>query len=160
MERLKAVPDDFNPRPPHRGRLARFLLSEFQLKFQPTPPAQGATDQAEAAKTAAEISTHAPRTGGDGVDPGRKLLVSNFNPRPPHRGRQSRFIRRFSVFRFQPTPPAQGATLQRLRPPKALIISTHAPRTGGDSPYKGFCLFRDISTHAPRTGGDPFSSRK
>ena len=33
------------------------------------------------------ISTHAPHTGGDMIEPSYRLVMGNFNPRPPHGGR-------------------------------------------------------------------------
>ncbi len=85
-------------------------------RFQPTPPARGATG--EAAFTAS--------------------VLMDFNPRPPCGGR----------------PAPQGHVLLKG------VISTHAPRAGGD-----FCAHKvlkrgvNISTHAPRAGGDVLRQR-
>ena len=80
--------NNFNPRPPHRGR--RIVL------FGAAPGNR--------------ISTHAPRTGGDARMFPPVPRASNFNPRPPHRGRRWVSIYKRRVVQFQPTPPAQGAT--------------------------------------------------
>ena len=124
--------------------------------FQPTLPARGAT-QSITVTIAVEIhiSTHAPRTGSDSgsfaafcaflnFNPrsphGERLslaiiasqVASNFNPRSPHGERRRKSVRRGRRLRFQPTLPARGATRQRVTPPNAKGISTHAPRTGSD----------------------------
>ena len=60
--------------------------------------------------------------------------------------------------KFQPTPPAQGATKRAETRERTTMISTHAPRTGGDAAFPpGEDREDGISTHAPRTGGDPSS---
>ena len=173
-----------------------------EIRFQPTPPAQGATLAGSPYYPQRGISTHAPRTGGDNpilpsmleqtdFNPrpphrGRHLravthqgVEIHFNPRPPHRGRQGALADALRPGEFQPTPPAQGATVHDGACGIHGIISTHAPRTGGDGhgtdspmtrsnfnprpPHRGRLISREwrymdyqISTHAPRTGGDRF----
>ena len=60
--------------------------------FQPTPPAQGATVPSCPRSGGKEISTHAPRAGGD--------IAYHFPAA--------------CATIFQPTPPAQGATSEVL----------------------------------------------
>ena len=113
--------------------MAGCKLEMSKKRFQPTPPAQGATEKAAPRGGWEGISTHAPRTGGDiRVEPlinpldyfnprpphrGRRdfpvaghIVSHDFNPRPPHRGRQISQTATRAATIFQPTPPAQGAT--------------------------------------------------
>ena len=125
---------DFNPRPPHRGR-PRSSQVGFRgiAKFQPTPPAQGATRHKCRRCYAETISTHAPRTGGDFFLTNPKWSNSTISTHAPRTG-------------------GDDTTPSRDFPRKP--ISTHAPRTGGDEDRAGSHHHRHISTHAPRTGGD------
>ena len=105
-------------------------------------------------------------------------VADDFNPRSPHGERQAVLIASTCCLVFQPTLPARGATEMEQeyiydandfnpRSPhgerpvprhvrvSAVLISTHAPRTGSD----GACSSTGgetnaISTHAPRTGSD------
>ena len=123
----------FNPRPPCGGRpLDRFLGLSLSL-FQSTPLVWGAT--------AAALS----RLGYDFY----------FNPRPPWGGRHHRRIPLPQAGQFQSTPPVWGATLSREAAEKALGISIHAPRVGGDGYTWAGLASAVISIHAPRVGGDP-----
>ena len=144
----------FNPRPPHRGRLKKSRWTMPLSVFQPTPPAQGATIPWPYNPAAYSISTHAPRTGGDGWKFRKISRNFYFNPRPPHRGRHILQVIFFWAVIFQPTPPAQGATGLAFRTVFCPLISTHAPRTGGDLMLAPWMQLTAISTHAPRTGGD------
>ena len=56
---------DFNPRSPHGERLRWWGRDGRRGGFQPTLPARGATSAAQNDLPAAQISTHAPRTGSD-----------------------------------------------------------------------------------------------
>ncbi len=57
---------NFNPRPPRRGRRAALAWLKLSVSFQPTPPAQGATNSTSGFDLSNQnISTHAPRAGGD-----------------------------------------------------------------------------------------------
>ena len=52
--------------------------------FQPTLPARGATLCYERPAITDWISTHAPRTGSDGLSLIFFFRLRNFNPRSPH----------------------------------------------------------------------------
>ena len=99
----------------------------------------------------------------------------NFNPRPPCGGRHGSEIRSRGRLRFQSTPPVWGATkaweasLRRgvfqSTPPvwgatgqlldvgDELVISIHAPRVGGDHPWRGGCFPRADFNPRPPCGG-------
>ena len=123
------------------------------------------------------ISTRAPRTEGDTFRRTQDTPSGHFNPRPPHGGRRvsSRLID--GTFPFQPAPPARRATVALPGGRRALVISTRAPRTEGDTasliwlmaswnfnprpPHGGRHPahreqpgYQQISTRAPRTEGD------
>ena len=144
----------FNPRPPRGERLIIVGNSSTSDTFQSTPPARGATPEAEALALARRISIHAPREGSDTksqyISPGlshfnprpprgerlyivtTKTSYRNFNPRPP-RGERLFGLWLFRLpWLFQSTPPARGATKLVLRMLPILSISIHAPREGSD----------------------------
>ena len=108
------------------------IRRDFQ--FQPTLPARGATLIHQNNNTLFSISTHAPRTGSDGIWSENVPMALNFNPRSPHGER-------------------------RVGIPSCNVdkkISTHAPRTGSDLLPLLLHWKKSISTHAPRTGSDLF----
>ena len=110
-----------------------FGVNTIGTGFQSTPPARGATSQADRLERGRHISIHAPREGGDinaaleknyrvisihapreGGDAPKianDILSTHFNPRPPRGGRL----------------PSQDTTI-----PTWSAISIHAPREGGD----------------------------
>ncbi len=100
----------FNPRSPHGERP---MFTETSLSY-------------------IVISTHAPRTGSDPVAPAPADKPAAFQPTLPARGATKRMSLRRSSCVFQPTLPARGATRVRDAPTRAVVISTHAPRTGSD----------------------------
>ena len=134
--------------------------------------------------SAQDISTHAPLAGRDRRSCSTSTpACANFNPRAPCGARHPRrsAARRSSGFQptrplrgatggaegnlkthsvFQPTRPLRGATGQRGGGNVAVLISTHAPLAGRDSPLLRHS-FGDagISTHAPLAGRDWFTSQ-
>ena len=85
------------------------------MAFQPTLPARGATS--------------VPRQGAP--------ICVHFNPRSPHGERPHKPGGGAATTRiFQPTLPARGATLICSTDNRTPLISTHAPRTGSDSPTR------------------------
>ncbi len=150
----------FQPTPPAQGatRMPPGMQRPAKI-FQPTPPAQGATGIGKDANAVGCISTHAPRTGGDHrarPPPFGPPEISTHAPRTG--GDPDGLLEDVKNHLFQPTPPAQGATCDHFgSSAHRLLISTHAPRTGGDLHDKtGREYPKAISTHAPRTGGDSF----
>ena len=125
---------DFNPRPPHGGRLVRRETARSgDIRFQPAPPARRATGS----------------RGSRPLEP-----TSYFNPRPPHGGRPSWMPVMVISTR---APRTEGDTEARDGRRDTLLISTRAPRTEGDEVrlnWWGSAHVADISTRAPRTEGD------
>ena len=125
------------------------------MKFQSTPPAQGATRGTV----------------------GHWFTSCCFNPRPPRRGRHEialevaavtfvsihapraggdlqPFGDRIGEGAFQSTPPAQGATRSPSSGSPRDEVSIHAPRAGGDKALLARQSIPVVSIHAPRAGGD------
>ena len=146
---------DFNPRPPHGGRLCIQTPAEWSLlisihalrmegdafqrppwgpgcNFNPRPPHGGRPDRSAAAASP-------PRY---------------FNPRPPHGGRRRRHGAAHDFWRFQSTPSAWRAT--PVAPSGAsgpVDISIHALRMEGDS--GGLAIghgLRDFNPRPPHGG--------
>ena len=128
----------FQPTPPRGGRLAERCGAAHIGLFQPTPPARGATMLCAAFSSSGRFQPTPPARGATGEAAFTASVLMDFNPRPPCGGR----------------PAPQGHVLLKG------VISTHAPRAGGD-----FCAHKvlkrgvNISTHAPRAGGDVLRQR-
>ena len=146
-------------------------------KFQPTLPARGATANCKPYGDCAEgISTHAPRTGSDGITTKnyfRRIIsthaprtgsdvvqlaivgrTSYFNPRSPHGERLLLLSRWKYCLRFQPTLPARGATRWTGLQLVCKIFQPTLPARGATREYAASVTETEISTHAPRTGSD------
>ena len=78
------IRQDFNPRSPHGERLQRDYHGAFDIVFQSTLPARGATADRILSNMRQIISIHAPRTGSDGSTQYRIAFSRYFNPRSPH----------------------------------------------------------------------------
>ena len=146
----------FNPRPPRGGRrLMSKSYTEGMCDFNPRPPRGGRLKLRQDRPIRVEISIHAPREGGDLVDPAgvHKGGISIHAPREGGDGVGALFG--VPQPDFNPRPPRGGRRwLGRTASRKA--ISIHAPREGGD-PCRFLTLPLEImiSIHAPREGGDP-----
>ena len=78
----------FNPRPPHRGRLGQYYLVPFKQKISTHAPRTGGDGLTATALTMAEIFQPTPPAQGATRPPPRvENVLNHFNPRPPHRGR-------------------------------------------------------------------------
>ena len=102
------------------------------------------------------ISTHAPRTGSDPRAGDERGGGMAFQPTLPARGATLHAGgRRAGHGDFNPRSPHGERPRVRDAPTRAVVISTHAPRTGSDKEEAKMktCTI-DISTHAPRTGSD------
>ncbi len=144
----------FNPRPPRGGRLQLGGRDLPRARFNPRPPRGGRPERGRA-------SASAPR----------------FQPTPPAREATVSSSTKLAILMFQPTPPARGATRMLLDRLQHALVSTHAPRAGGDlsrsrcrvmsatfqptPPARGrrhrgrrVAGALRVSTHAPRAGGD------
>ena len=167
----------FNPRPPRGGRRRQIPPPRQSTDFNPRPPRGGRRQIKKEGSRTAAISIHAPREGGDRSPAHPDGQKRDFNPRPPRGGRRRHICSAMSYSRFQSTPPARGATRHPLAatrgnflfqstPPArgatttrpvsdiARRISIHAPREGGDNPYRLIFVFgkKDFNPRPPRGG--------
>ena len=78
---------NFNPRPPHGGRLVMILSTGNTRYFNPRPPHGGRQIVADSVPVGIPISIHALLTEGDFRHLHAVFTPFNFNPRPPHGGR-------------------------------------------------------------------------
>ena len=145
----------FQSTPPARGATPSWEAETATWEFQSTPPARGATWTTILTTKCQQISIHAPREGGDLLDPHLIHLRSYFNPRPPRGGRLPSASDTQTDGTFQSTPPARGATISKADYSKKYAISIHAPREGGDKAGKlAGRMNRNFNPRPPR-GGRP-----
>ena len=122
----------FNPRSPHGERPSGQPEPPAASNFNPRSPhgeRRHTRTQTASPKT---ISTHAPRTGSDGIKHGKRFGQRAFQPTLPARGATPPIRGFVKALAFQPTLPARGATRRQQLIYHRLCISTHAPRTGSD----------------------------
>ena len=177
---FQALPaQDFNPRSPHGERRSPPLFAPQRREFQPTLPARGATTVIDGVTGSISISTHAPRTGSDGVcDAGRTQhadisthaprtgsdrsraqadrhhQISTHAPRTGSDDAQS--VQESADDKFQPTLPARGATTMKIMHKVTITFQPTLPARGATfQQFKATFQGDPISTHAPRTGSDP-----
>ncbi len=109
-ERIEDSAANFNPRPPHGGRLRPKNSQKRRDLFQSTPSAWRATSRFRF----------------------QIFKRANFNPRPPHGGRPSYMSHEADLWIFQSTPSAWRATSTAARYSGSVSISIHALRMEGD----------------------------
>ena len=104
---------NFNPRPPRGGRLSSIWNDNlFNLKFQSTPPARGATP---------------PNRCGH--------PSTQFQSTPPARGATKTRLLKIAKQKISIHAPREGGDIDFDAIKKGTMdISIHAPREGGDSP--------------------------
>ena len=172
---------DFNPRPPHGGRLCpacnRKAKIGFQstpssrratpgrhwghagLQFQSTPSSRRATDIFIAFAISVKNFNPRPPHGGRPLPPPHQPpATSNFNPRPPHGGRQDVGVDQPNPVLFQSTPSSRRATAFRTSesPVTSLFQSTPSSRRATWS-RRWRSSAACISIHALLTEGDMFA---
>ena len=82
---------NFNPLPPHGGRLLPTLHQFGHQKFQSTPSAWRETTGTPKRLSYTAISIHSLRMEGDVSDNQFRQTKRHFNPLPPHGGRLTAF---------------------------------------------------------------------
>ena len=145
---------DFNPRPPHEGRLRQSMMILSRFTFQSTPSSRRATQAIEQAYLCIPISIHALLTEGDMEISTMRLKQLNFNPRPPHGGRRTplnkatllsdisihalltegdiaRSVNSGTSFIFQSTPSSRRATRKQYGRKPVLLYFNPRPPHGG-----------------------------
>ena len=145
---------DFNPLPPHGGRLRYVVKAACWKIFQSTPSAWRETSLHSGTNRRTRISIHSLHTEGDQLHSVLMLLHQHFNPLPPHGGRLPRVLLVSAEMHFNPLPPHGGRrTRTQLSPIFHVFQSTPSTRreTTG-SPTDS--IYSDISIHSLHTEGD------
>ena len=93
---------------------------------------RGATRDANLAKSASEVSIHAPHARGDFTSTRSSSFQRCFNPRPSCEGRQPAAREGGRRSMFQSTPLMRGATRHTLYNVPCVNVSIHAPHARGD----------------------------
>ncbi len=149
----------------------------FCIRFQSTPPMQGATAHHRKEQHGYPVSIHAPYAGSDAIRQ-KKLLSLQVSIHAPYAGSDgANKTRPFFAYGFQSTPPMQGATQVIHIVTNKIIVSIHAPYAGSDAalaprrdpitgfqstpPMQGATSYGDlsdvsevVSIHAPYAGSD------
>ena len=97
-------------------------------------PSRGTTRNPCTVSVFSHISTHAPSRGRDYNDTQPKLPVNHFNPRAPHGARLCMTPSATSAWNFNPRAPHRARHHIHGLNQLDLLISTHAPCTGRDTP--------------------------
>ena len=170
---------NFNPLPPHGGRLLCVPQLSRPFKFQSTPSAWRETERVrntcninlhfnplpphggrragnDDSVKFLNISIHSLRMEGDSIKNLRNTCCEDFNPLPPHGGRQHRsFYRAATDIYFNPLPPHGGRRHSQTLPGKSLKFqSTPSAWRETESWGDGYDAASDISIHSLRMEGD------
>ena len=155
--RSRTRTSDFNPLPPHGGRLSGpVLFRKRKLKFQSTPSAWRETFVFHVFSSLSEISIHSLRMEGDSVSFCHNFVDKIFQS-TPSAWRETSNTPMVDVPKqyFNPLPPHGGRLL--LSPPLPLRyrISIHSLRMEGDSTRSTWDEHSpSISIHSLRMEGD------
>ena len=96
----------FYPRPPRGGRPSTAERIDFDLVFLSTPSARRATGVVIFGGILDNISIHALREEGDGLQIRQKQAARHFYPRPPRGGRRNELV---------DSRPGKGISIHALR---------------------------------------------
>ena len=97
--------NDFNPRSPHGERLRLHQRRRFQLLFQSTLPARGATGHWVLTASTKQFQSTLPARGATAGGCNNPRLAHDFNPRSPHGERRFQIKQRASPRNFNPRSP-------------------------------------------------------
>ena len=169
---------NFNPLPPHGGRLAEWGVNMRNKAFQSTPSAWRETQRMDICATWEFISIHSLRMEGDAVqacvrgvllfisihslrmegDDDKQLRVPSMTlfQSTPSAWRETSTVQSMYFFTsFQSTPSAWRETVQTGTSGQGCVISIHSLRMEGDLRYaKQREDIRQISIHSLRMEGD------
>ena len=151
----KTPPDNFNPHTPRGVRLHHKVDGLYDIEFQSTHPARGATPPSLRRRQLLGISIHAPREGCDYLLQRHTRLVPisihapregcdlaggndgghrNISIHAPREGCDMPLqIQAHLHFLFQSTHPARGATPEQAVPPRWLGFQSTHPARGATS---------------------------
>ena len=109
IESCGIVSSNFNPLPPHGGRLVFLYILIHRSKFQSTPSAWRETGVSIPGTVTSFISIHSLRMEGDPRQRIVSAVPQYFNPLPPHGGRRlERAASTTPKHYFNPLPPHGG----------------------------------------------------
>ena len=152
----QAISTDFYPRPPRGGR----PLAEMQNIMLRAISIHALREEGDLScflrgRKCAGISIHALREEGDHSHSSRwASTLSNFYPRPPRGGRQTKNQPFCPKKLFLSTPSARRATAKAQGLSRHISISIHALREEGDVNACMWLYCSRISIHALREEGD------
>ena len=175
--------EDFNPLPPHGGRLYGLDTAIRGMRFQSTPSAWRETSKVSRIPNDRLISIHSLRMEGDLIHTRQKKPSLYFNPLPPHGGRHTisekcNFFAVISIHSlrmegdiltlpidfqsgyFNPLPPHGGRLSCCRSDSLEQAISIHSLRMEGDNSRPGNLPGRSISIHSLRMEGDSLLDRR
>ena len=123
--------------------------------FQSTPPSREATRPTPRADRLTRVSIHAPLTGGDCIQQCQNTAYM-FQSTPPSREATWNASKSAFIYPFQSTPPSREATTSERDFDLIVVVSIHAPLTGGDklglSRAKALVCFNPRPPHGRRLG--------
>ena len=99
---------DFNPLPPHGGRLGKQFIVFFILVFQSTPSAWRETSRLRQRTQRRFYFNPLPPHGGRRYQFFPNCYFPHFNPLPPHGGRLHAQNQTDRILHFNPLPPHGG----------------------------------------------------
>ena len=123
---------------------------DLRWKFQPAPPQGGRPADSNVSIGVAIRFNPRPRKGGDYCHKGMVLDMDVFQPAPPQGGRHGFELNRPLSTLFQPAPPQGGRPGLPQVVLGADLVSTRAPRKGGDFLWRSkVATGPTVSTRAP-----------
>ena len=134
----------FQSTPPMQGATITSVNAVISRPFQSTPPMQGATQEwVNVGMALKHVSIHAPYAGSDGGFPPVAPTGFWFQSTPPMQGATQTAVISSRFSQFQSTPPMQGATRIPVIYHCIFLVSIHAPYAGSDSNFsqKFFLIF-------------------
>ena len=142
--------DDFNPRSPHGERRFQIKRRVRPGDFNPRSPHGERRQDLRDHGGAADISTHAPRTGSDLRYPAHVHDLTGISTHAPRTGSDGALWRWREWREFQPTLPARGATTSRLSLFSALVFQPTLPARGATRPgFRGAEGVRHFNPRSP-----------
>ena len=145
---------DFNPLPPHGGRLCVVLVFPPDCTFQSTPSTRRETVQPILHWVRQVNFNPLPPHGGRLLANRNLVAFYHFNPLPPHGGRQYQIMFRYRQLLFQSTPSTRRETKSGTPLDQFIIFqSTPSTRRETFSTYP-YCVIVEISIHSLHTEGD------
>ena len=121
---------DFNPLPPHGGRLGISLTQKLCKIFQSTPSAWRETSDAQERLDDISISIHSLRMEGDNDGCFAMFVPRDFNPLPPHGGRPILLYTSCVARYFNPLPPHGGRPVRIPAPAVGWYFNPLPPHGG------------------------------